>query len=191
MPPINQRLGFTRFEADEYYKQALEAFKKNDFDNAIDAMKNAISVLPKKAEYYSARGLMYLEDGVTQSAIEDFETALRLFQHEMLAHYGLGIIAYKDQDWDKALQEFTAAYYADQQRPETLYYLALTYYHKRDPASAANLMKMANDRFEATNDKRKSDSAKWLRELGKLAEKTAQYLRAGAERSLEAGGANE
>ena len=42
MPPINQRLGFTRFEADEYYKQALEAFKKNDFDNAIDAMKNAI-----------------------------------------------------------------------------------------------------------------------------------------------------
>ena len=136
---------------------------------------------------------MYLEDGVTQSAIDDFETALRLFPHEMLAHYGLGIIAYKDQDWDEALQAFTAAYYADQQRPETLYYLALTYYHKRDLASAANLMKLANDRFEATNDKRKSDSGKWLRELGKLAEKTAQYAQGREQKrcGLEAGGANE
>lgn len=176
MPRIDQRLGFTRYEADEYYKQALDAYRKGDFDAAIDSMKNAITILPKKAEYYAARGLMYLDDGVNKGAVADFDTALKLFPHEMLAHYGRGIVAFKDQNWDEALQHFTAAYYADTQRPETLYYLALTYYHKRDLASAANLMKLAHDRFEALNDKRKGDAAKWLRELGRMAEKTAELL---------------
>ena len=73
MPRIDQQLGFTRYEADEYYKQALDAYRKGDYDTAVDAMKNAIAALPKKAEYYAARGLMYLEDGVTQSALEDFD----------------------------------------------------------------------------------------------------------------------
>lgn len=186
MPPINQRLGFTRFEADEYYKQALDAYKKGDLDNAVDAMKNAIKAMPRKAEYYAARGMMYLDDGVTQSAREDFDTAIKLFSHEMLAHYGHGILDFKDQNWDEALQHFTTAYYADQQRPETLYYLALTYYHKRDFASAANLMKLAYDRFEALNDKRKADAGKWLRELAKMADKTTELLK-GSSAALEAG----
>lgn len=187
MARLDQQLGFTRYEADEYYKQALEAFRKGDFDAAVDNMKHAIAALPKKPEYYAARGLMYLEDGVTQSALDDFDQALRLFPHEMLAHYGKGIVAFKDQNWDEALQHFTAAYYADTQRPETLYYLALTYYHQRDFASAANLMKLANDRFEATNDRRKADAQKWLRELAKLADKTAELLKGGDDRALEAG----
>ncbi len=187
MPRINQQLGFTRFEADEYYKQALEAYGKGDFDAAVDAMKNAIAALPRKAEYYAARGIMYLEDGVTQSASDDFDEALRLFPHEMLAHYGRGVLAYRDKNWDEALQHFTAAYYVDQKRAETLYYLALTYYHKRDFASAANMMKLANERFEAADDKRKADAAKWLRELAKLADKTAQLLRGAPEKALEAG----
>lgn len=190
MPRIDQHLGFTRFEADEYYKQALDAYKKGDFDNAIDAMKNAIDALPRKAEYYAARGLMYLDDGVTQSALDDFDAALRLFPHEMLAHYGRGIVAFKDEHWDEALQHFTAAYYADTQRAETLYYLALTYYHLRDFASAANVMKLAHDRFEASSDKRKADAAKWLRELGRMADRTAALLSGAADRGLEAGDAD-
>ncbi len=187
MPRIDQRLGFTRYEADEYYKQALDAYRKGDFDTAVDAMKNAITALPNKAEYYAARGMMYLDDGVTQNATDDFDRALKLFPHEMLAHYGRGIIAYKDQNWDEALETFTAAYYTDTERPETLYYLALTYYHKRDFASAANLMKLAHDRFEALNDKRKADAARWLRELGKMADKTAELLGGRTSRALDSG----
>lgn len=196
MPRIDQRLGFTRFEADEYYKQALEAYRKGDFDSAVDAMKNAIAALPNKSEYYAARGLMYLEDGVTQSALDDFDHALQLFPHEMLAHYGRGMAAFKQGDYDAALEHFSAAYYADMQRPETLYYLALTYYHRRDFPSAANLMKLANDRFEALNDKRKADAQKWLRELGRMASRTAELFSGGAsapaadENALTAGAAD-
>lgn len=176
MAKLNQRLGFTRYEADEYYKQALDAFRKRQFSQAIHLMDSAIEVLPNKSEYYAARGYMYLEDAVNDKAQADFETALKKYPYEMLAHYGLGMIAYKDGDYDAALDRFTKAYYADQQRAETLYYLALTYFHKRDLVSAANLMKLAHDRFEATDDKRKSDAAKWLRELSKLAERTAALL---------------
>jgi tetratricopeptide (TPR) repeat protein len=191
MPRIDQRLGFTRYEADEYYKQALDAYRKGDFDNAVDAMNNAIAVLPKKAEYYAARGLMYLDDAVTQKARDDFDKALKLFPHELLAHYGRGVLAYREQNWDEALEHFTAAYYADTGRPETLYYLALTYYRQRDFASAANLMKLAHDRFEALNDKRKADAAKWLRELGKMADKTAALLGGRSARALDSGANDE
>ncbi len=191
MPRIDQRLGFTRYEADEYYKQALDAYRKGDFDNAVDAMTNAIAALPKKAEYYAARGLMYLDDAVNQKALADFDMALKLFPHELLAHYGRGILAYREQNWDEALEHFTAAYYADTERPETLYYLALTYYRQRDFASAANLMKLAHDRFEALNDKRKADAAKWLRELGKMAEKTAELLGGRSPHALDRGANDE
>ena len=167
MPRINQRLGFTRFEADENYKHALDYFRKNDFDNAIDAMTRAIEALPTNAEYYAARGMMYLEDRVTQKALDDFETALSLFPYEMLAHYGRGIVAYQDKAWDAALEHFTAAYNANTSRPETLYYLALVYYHRREYASATNLMAQAHALFEKANDRRKADAARWVRELSK------------------------
>jgi hypothetical protein len=97
------------------------------------------------------------------------------------------VLAYREQNWDEALEHFTAAYYADTGRPETLYYLALTYYRQRDFASAANLMKLAHDRFEALNDKRKADAAKWLRELGKMADKTAALLGGRSARARQRG----
>lgn len=177
MSRITQRLGFTRFEADEYYRKALVEFRKRHFSEAIHLMDSAIEVLPHNPEYYAARGYMFLEDAVHDKAEADFDHALKLYPHEMLAHYGRGMIAYSAHDYDAALQHFTAAYYANQERPETLYYLALTYFHKRDLASAANLMKLAHDHFEAANDKRKNDAARWLRELSKLAQKTAALLK--------------
>ncbi len=48
-------------------------------------------------------------------------------------------------------------------------------------------MKLANDRFEALNDKRKADAAKWLRELAKLADKTAALLGGRSARVLDSG----
>lgn len=168
---LNQRLGFTRYDADEYYRRALEAFRKGDFDSAIDAMTDAIEMLPTKSEYYAARGFFQLEDAAIKEAQADFEKALKLFPYEMLAHYGLGVIAYKAKDWDEALDRFTRAFRADQKRPETLYYLALVYWQKGEPANATNVMGQAQVAFEAAGDKRKSHADRWLTALGKLVQK--------------------
>jgi tetratricopeptide (TPR) repeat protein len=169
MPRIDQRLGFTRYEADEHYRNALNAYHKGDFDNAIESLNQAIDLLPTRSELYAARGFIYLEDGETQQAIEDFEDALKLYPYEMLAHYGMGMIAYHDGDWDKALEHFNRAYYADSKRPETNYYLGLVHYHKKQFARALELMTTAQAGLEAANHKQKNDAARWVRELTKLA----------------------
>ena len=167
MPRLNQRLGLTRYEADEAYKQALDFYKKGDLDNAEDQLGKAIDALPGNSEYYAARGLLFLEDAEYEQAEADFVEALRLFPYEMLAHYGRGAIAYKQKKWDEALEHFTKAYHAKTDRPETLYYLALTHYQRGEYASAAERMFAANELFEKANDRRKADSGRWLKELAK------------------------
>lgn len=176
MPSFNRRLGFTRFEADEYYKRALDAYRKRDFDTAIDAMNDAIELMPRKSEYLAVRGFLFLEDGEQKKALEDFHSALTINRYEMLAHYGRGMIAYKDQNWDEALAHFKDAFYADQKRPETLYYLGLAHFHKRDFANAINYMERARQAYEAVGDKRRSDAERWLREIQRAVERTGGGL---------------
>lgn len=174
MARLTQRLGFTRYEADEYYKQALDAYVKRRFDDAILTMDKAIERLPTRSEYYAARGFFYLEDGVKDKALADFEKALKLYRYEMLAHYGRGLVAYEDRNWDEALAHFSDAYRANPKRPETLYYLALVYHRKGNNEAARQLMEQAQAAFEAANDRRKGDAARWLKELQKQLESKAK-----------------
>lgn len=168
MVNFTQRLGLTRYEADEYYKKALEAYGKLKLEEAILNMDEAIKALPNNSEYYAARGLFYLEDGVTEKAQADFEYAVKLHRYELLACYGRGIIAFKQGNWDEALAHFTDAYGADPNRPETLYYLALTQHRKGNHAAALPLMEKAQTALETAGDKRRVDATKWVKELQRL-----------------------
>jgi tetratricopeptide (TPR) repeat protein len=108
----------------------------------------------------------------------------------MLAHYGRGIIAYDDKNWDEALAYFKDAQIAAPNRPETLYYLALTFHRKGDHASALPLMEHAQALLEAANDKRRADAGKWVRELQRLAAPRVQVEQPGLQpafRPLRAG----
>ncbi len=80
MAKITQRLGLPRYEADEYYKRALAAFDKGDYDQAIDNLDKAIDVLPTRSEYYAARGYVFLNDGVKEKAEAEFEEALKMHE---------------------------------------------------------------------------------------------------------------
>ncbi len=186
MPRLDQRLGFTRYEADEAYKRALDAFKKRDMDAAIDGMNAAIEALPNNSEYYAARGFMYYEDGEHKKAHADFDESLKRYRYEMLAHYGLGMLAYREATqkdepaaWDVALQHFLTAHRADPARAETLYYLALVYYHKRDYPNAVTYMLRAQEAFDAAGDRRsKSHADKWVKEFTRMVNKTRELLTA-------------
>ncbi len=166
-----------RYEADELYQEALKAYDKKNVEEAILKLEQAIELLPRNSEYRAARGFMYLENGGAEAsdavnrkkALDDFDAALAIHDFEMLAHYGKGIIAYNDKNWDEALAHFTDAFYSEPERPETLYYLALVHHRKNDHRSALNWMKQAESGFERTNDRRKNDAGRWIRELDKLA----------------------
>ena len=168
MARLAQRLGLTRYEADEFYKQALEAYEKKDLEAALLAMSEAIALLPTNSEYYAARGFFYLEDGVKPKAREDFDQALEIYPYESLAHYGRGMLTYQEKNWEEAVAHFTEAYRANPERPETLYYLALAHHHNGENEKAQPLMEQARAKFEADNDRRRTDAAKWTRELDKL-----------------------
>lgn len=171
MPRLDQRLGFTRYEADAAYRRALEAYRKGDFDAALDLLNAALDAQPGRSELLAARGLVYLEDGEKERARADFEAALKAFPYEMLAHYGLGALAYREGRWEQALDHFTQALYIDQARGETLYYLALTHYQLKNYPQAQALMQRALERLEAAHHKGKTDAARWLRELSRQMQK--------------------
>jgi len=170
MAKLTQRLGLPRFEADEFYKQALAAFDKDDYDQAIDNLNKAIDLLPTNSEYFATRGYIYLRDGIDDKADADFERALKIHEFEMLAHYGRGILAYKDKNWEDAETAFSRALAVDPERPETLYYLALVYHRQRNNDKALALMQKAHELFEAAGDRRRTDARQWVREFEKQVE---------------------
>lgn len=168
---LSKRLGLTRYEADEYYQLALDAYNRKKFDDAHENLGYAIELLPHRAEFYAARGFFHLEDGEPDEAREDFEEALKRNQYEMLAHYGLGILAYQDSEWDEAIERFRRARAADMNRPESAYYLALAYHRKRDNLNAEREMRAAVALFARINDgKRARYAERWLGEIEKLAQ---------------------
>jgi tetratricopeptide (TPR) repeat protein len=169
MTRLVQRLGLTRYEADEHYKRALQLYQKGELNDAILEVGYAIELLPTNPEYYATRGFFYLEDGIEREASEDFDESLRLYPYEMLAHYGLGIIAWRDKNWSEAQEHFTAAYRADPERPETLYYLALAHHRNQENDRASAYMQKAAERFDAQGDgKNRRNADRWIKEFEKL-----------------------
>lgn len=170
MAKLTQRLGLPRYEADEYYKQALALIPKGQYDQAIDRMDKAIEILPTHAEYFATRGFIYLQDGVEEKAREDFDRALKLYRFEMLAHYGLGVLAYRSRKYEEAVHHFNSAVAAQPERGESLYYLALAYHRMRNNPAARQWMQKAVAAFDKAGDKRKADAARWVKEFEKLLE---------------------
>jgi len=175
MTRLAQRLGLTRYEADEHYKSALRKYSEQHVSDAIVEINYAIELLPNNPEYFAARGFFYMEDGLPKEAQADFEQALTLYPYEMLAHYGLGRIAWSNKKWDEALEHFTKAYRADPKRAESLYHLALALHRKEQNTDAAHYMTIAIARFEAKDDsKNKRNAERWLKEFEKLAKQQAE-----------------
>jgi len=172
MAKFSQRLGLPRYEADEYYKIALSAFQKGQFDQAIENMNHALDLLGTRSEYLAMRGYIYLQDGIEDKAKADFEAALKQYAFEMLAHYGLGMISYKHKRWEETLAHFEAAAAAVPNRPETLYYLALAHHRLKNNAAALKSMQQAVEFFDKAGDKRKADATKWVKEFERLLEKS-------------------
>lgn len=174
MAKLGQRLGLTRYDADQHYKLALQAYQKSKLDDAIIEIDKALELLPNSPEYLAAKGFFYLEDGIKDKAQENFEAALSIYPYEVMAHYGLGVLAYKGKQWEEAINHFNMAYRADPDRPEITYYLALANHRVGKNAIATRYMQQAETRFDKLGDKRKSDANKWIKTLERLTEEQHQ-----------------
>lgn len=176
MSYLSQRLGLTRYEADEYYAQALAAFQGGDMNTAIDKLGLALALLPTHSEYLAVRGLCYLENDLRDRARADFAAALDIHSGEVLANYGMGMLAYHDKAWGEAVAWFNKARAVNPMQVEIPYYLALIYHRQQDNRTAKTYMQQAQQLMEAAGDKRRADAKRWIREFEKLIrqEKTPQ-----------------
>lgn len=172
MARIGARLGANRIAADDRYRLALESFHKNNLEEAILNINAAIELYPNSSEYHAARGLFRLEDGLPDEAEPDFDRALQLHPYEVLANYGKGALTYARGEYAGALMYFTNAWAADERRPETLYYLAMTNHRLRNNARAKAWMQQAAAIFAAIDTpegrRRKRQAERWLTEFEKL-----------------------
>lgn len=168
MTSLAQRLGISRFEADQHYRAALAAFAARDQRAAIAELQAAIELLPNHAEYHAALGLLLLENKRKAAAIAAFDEALRLNPYEALANYGKGMISYRAKDWRAAEELFFKALAAQPKRAETRYYVGMVKHRLGQNVEAQDWMQSAADGFAAENDKRESHCRAWMREFEKL-----------------------
>ncbi|MEL7234444.1 MAG: hypothetical protein AAFV33_09300 [Chloroflexota bacterium] len=171
---LSQRLGLTRFEADEYYAQALEDYEDKKLQDAIDNIGFAITLLPTNSEYHAVRGLFYMEDGQEYDAKANFEEALRLHSAEALANYGMGVVAFRRAEWADAVQWFNRARTVNPTQCEVPYYLALVHHRQQDNVMAKTYMEQALQLMEDVKDKRRTDAKAWIREFEKLIKQQEQ-----------------
>ena len=178
---FGSRFGITRYEADEYYRIALDFYQKKNLEEALHNITHAIELFPKRAEYHATRGFFRLEDGLRDEAEPDFDKALRLNAYEVLANYGKGVIAYQREEYETALTYFSNAWAANAERPETLYYLALVEHRLRNNERALAWMQQVATIYEplAENDRearrRKRNADRWIATFIKQIEKAREH----------------
>lgn len=99
--------------ADHHVKLAKEAFKKGQFDNAIEEYSEAITLRPSDAYLYCARGYALMKSAISkdsplyENAIEDFDKAITLQPDNELFYFVRGFFSINE--FKKALRDFEKA----------------------------------------------------------------------------------
>ena len=168
MTKLAQWLGIPRYRADERYLLALRAFSQRDLKSAQASITEALELLPGHAEYHAVQGFFAQEDKSLERAQACYERATQLNPYEMLANYGRGMLAYRNREWGAAAEHFANALAAQPQRPETLYFLAMTQHRLGKNGEAMRWMTAAAERFASSADHRERHCRSWMREFNKL-----------------------
>ncbi|PJF34800.1 MAG: hypothetical protein CUN49_13820 [Candidatus Thermofonsia Clade 1 bacterium] len=161
-----RRLGLTHATAEAYYHRGLQAYQKGDLENAVLDLSEAIYYDRRYAEYYATRGLFYVEYGKFAEAEADLHYALRLNKRLWLAHFALGVLRYKQKEYEAAHQHFLQATRHPDAKPEAWFYLAVTHYLLDNLLEALQAIETAINGFHPA-DNRRGEAQRWKAEIEK------------------------
>ncbi len=162
--PPRRAKGIRLSIAERYYERGLHHFTKERHDLALADLDAAIDHTPRDAELYTARGLVLLQAGWPDDAEADFAHALRLDPTQWLAHYGRGLRAFQQKNYQAAIDHFSRAQFIAKDRAEIYYHRAVAFYEMDNIAQAILDMQAAKKLFES-NKKRQAQADKWLKIL--------------------------
>jgi tetratricopeptide (TPR) repeat protein len=147
--------------ADRYYERGLHHFTKDKPDLALADLDAAIEHLPQRAEYYIARGIVLLQSGSPEEAEENFAYGLSLDPTQWLAHYGRGMRAFRESEYEQAINLFSRAQHIAPDRAEIYFYRAVALYQAGQQDQAQRDMEFVLQLWPRT-DKRRALADQWL-----------------------------
>jgi len=97
-----------------YIKKGIDYFILNDNDLVINALTQAIKMIPAKGEIYAIRAAAYYQKGDTEAAMTDINKSIDLGCKDALGQAAKlilekGNIHLKNNDFDQAITEYTMA----------------------------------------------------------------------------------
>ena len=85
-------------------EQALEAFKKQDYDKALDLFSSIVEKGEESAEIYNNIGLCYSNKGNFEKAEDNFLHAIKINSKLPQIYINLADLYYKSHDYDSGIQ---------------------------------------------------------------------------------------
>lgn len=158
-----------RLSLDErYFERALANYQRgrpDKYELALADLDEAIELSPRNPEYYVTRGLVLMALNRWHDADEDFELALALDHTQWLVHYGRGMHAFEQREFERAKQFFSRAEQVTQilndPRPEVFYYRAVARYLLGEEDEAIRDMEFAVELL-GDDDRRARMAKRWL-----------------------------
>ncbi|MBN1563750.1 MAG: tetratricopeptide repeat protein [Anaerolineae bacterium] len=159
-----QRLGQSGHKlttAQRYYERGLDHFTNGRWPAALADLDEALVHEPDNAEYYITRGLILLQMGEDGEAEDDFIYGLGLDPTQWAAHYGRGMRAYKNAEYQAAINQFSRAQHVAPERPEIYFHRAICFFKMANATEAIRDMEFAQ-RLLDPDDKRHDQAKKWI-----------------------------
>jgi tetratricopeptide (TPR) repeat protein len=121
------------YNADHYYRSAMEFKKNNQFPEALADLTKAVSLNKKFDSAYFELGNIYVSGGYTDQGIDNYKKALAINPKYTEALIAMGKI-YRDsrQNFDSALIYYHAAAKIDSNNKDVFYALAWTYNARKE-----------------------------------------------------------
>ena len=96
--------GTKNVEALKLYNSALDAFRSNQLDEAIELYKQAIEEDPRFVEAYDNLGRVFRSKNMSDSAIYYYNKSIELFPKGVFANQNKAIVYFYDEKYDEALE---------------------------------------------------------------------------------------
>lgn len=99
-------LAYCEEKAEDLIKKGLDNANNGKYDEAIENLKKAIDLDPKKTEAHFNLGVVYANKKDYDNALKEMEETLKINSGNVNAHYIMAMIYEKKKDKEKALAEW-------------------------------------------------------------------------------------
>ncbi len=135
-------------EAQKYYNSAVDAFRRNKPEEAIDFYKKAIEEDPRFVEAYDNLGRVYRGMNMPDSAIYYYDKSLKLYPKGVFANQNKAIVYFYNEDYDKAIELYKHMIDIIPESPEGYYGLAQVYLETLELDDALEEIDKAIERYQ-------------------------------------------